>query len=79
MKKALIIIGALAVLSTGALAGLCFYLFNSKEEEKNKAKTAPARAARWAQPKEDEPESPVLEEKSKFDQLELKELKDEKS
>lgn len=78
MKKALIFVGALAVLSVMALAGIAFFIFSQKEDEKNKLKTAPARAARWAA-KDDEIETAAGDDKTNFEKLDLKELKDEKS
>ena len=49
MKKLALIIGALAVLIVGALTAIAYSVLNNSESEANKAKTEPARKARWAE------------------------------
>lgn len=63
MKKVIIILGALAILTVAGLAGLAFWILDQEEKNKNKARTAEATKARWApkdpdlaQPKEKEHE-----------------------
>jgi hypothetical protein len=47
MKKALLIVGGLAVLLAAAVTAIGYYIFDRNEVEKNRAKTEPARQARW--------------------------------
>lgn len=54
MKKTFLILAGVAVLLVAALAGAVYYLLNSVEIERNRNRTAPARAARHAKPVEAE-------------------------
>lgn len=50
MKKAIIVLAGLAVLLVAALAGVVIWLLNVAESERNKSKTAAARAVRHVKP-----------------------------
>lgn len=62
MKKAVIIFGAFAVLLVAAVAGMCYWLAQQLEAERNKNRTSAARAARWAGPGPDPGADPEEED-----------------
>lgn len=57
MKKAVMILGALAVVAVCALFGVAFFGLSEKEKEENRDRTAPARAAKLAKAAERKEES----------------------
>lgn len=61
MKRAGLIVAALAVVLVGALGGMLYWAFTQNESEANKARTEPARRARWAAKEEENEEVKTTE------------------
>jgi flagellar basal body-associated protein FliL len=61
MKKALLIVGGLAVALVAALVGIVWYLLSSSEAEKNRKRTEAARANRWRDRTEPQPPTDTVD------------------
>ena len=63
MKKAIVILGALAVILVAGAVGMCYYLAQQLQLERNRSRTEKARQARWdgAGDPEEDPEDQELE------------------
>ena len=70
MKKALVILGAIAVAAVCALFGVAFFGLSEKEKEENRDRTAPARAAKLAKAAERKEEKGEEPEKTQGDEKE---------